>query len=262
MQNCQDAARLLYEEVFGVFGALKEPRQRADGLCGVTTPKPSECRTCHIAFPSRSRLHEHLRASGHTERRCRGYRSQPVSEIIETGSTTNKAICKRYCEAFGFEPGGFTGTNVHSTAIRPGTTPAASLGPEETTPSHFSRPKPRHGFFGITISSTATKAPATTPSEAILSLDSSPIEEAKGLDRFGDDTGYEGVTFKERGYPRSPVSDRASLRSSFTTVPAAFSLSLRFSSTLRETSAARKQHLRKVRRKLIHWQAHPSKFKR
>jgi hypothetical protein len=30
-----------------------------------TTPKPSECRSCHMAFPSRSRMHAHLIATGH-----------------------------------------------------------------------------------------------------------------------------------------------------------------------------------------------------
>jgi hypothetical protein len=219
MQNYQDAARLLYEEVFGVFGALKQPRRRADGLCGVTTPKPSECRTCHIAFPSRSRLHEHLRASGHTERRCRGNRGQPDSEIIETGSTTNKAIRKRYREAFGREPGG----SMTSTP----------LGPEETTSSHSNRRQPeqyQHAFMGITVPSMARR-PVATPlepekaSEQSWCIDNAEtvssaadeiyIPTPPSLDRFNNNTGYEGVTFKERGYLQTPVSDRASLSFSF-----------------------------------------------
>jgi hypothetical protein len=265
MQNYQDAARLLYEEVFGVFGELgthNQPRRRADGLCGVTTPKPGECRACHIAFPSRSQLHQHLRASGHTERRYRTNRAQPDSEIIRTGCTTNQAIRKRYREAFGHEPTGFTGTNVQSTA--------PSLEPEETTSSHSNRRQPRHAFFGIARASTASETPATTPlelNETAPSLEAALADETyiptpPGPDRFDDNTGYEGVTIKERGYPPSPVSDRARLRSSFTTVPAAFPLSLRFSSMLRETSTARRLQRLRVRRKLLHWQARPGKLKR
>jgi hypothetical protein len=125
----------------------------------------------------------------------------------------------------------------------------------------------QHVFFGITIQPTATEAPAASaislqPEEAASSQDSSPIDEAGNPEFFSIKTGYKGVTIKERGYPRSPVSDCTSLSSSFTTAPAAFPLSLRFSSMLRETSTAQRQHLRKVKRKLIHWQARPGKFKR
>jgi hypothetical protein len=141
--------------------------------------------------------------------------------------------------------------------------------------------------MGTTVLSMATGTPATTPLElnetapsleALLSDEAALSKKSPSFDisknapnaadetyiptlRFNDNTGYVGVTFKERGYSRSPVSDRASLKSSFTTVPAAFPLSLRFSLMLRETSAARRLHLW-VRRKLIHWQAHPAKLKR
>jgi hypothetical protein len=46
----------------GFFGGTpKPPSQNAR----MAVPKPSECRTCHEAFPSRSKLHAHLLASGH-----------------------------------------------------------------------------------------------------------------------------------------------------------------------------------------------------
>jgi hypothetical protein len=243
VQNYQDAAGLLYE--YNVR-ADRQPRQRADGVCGMTTPKASECRRCFQAFPSRSRLHEHLRVTGHneTERNTR----QP--EIIESTLTTTKAINERFREIVMGEQRAFMGINVQSTV--------ACREPEKTTSSHSNCRQPRHAFFGIAIASNTAKTPAASaiplqPEEAASSQDSSPIDEAGTPELFSIKTGYEGVTFKERGYPRSPVSYRASLRSSFTTVPAAFPLPLRLcSSILRETSAAQRQHLKKVKRKLIY----------
>jgi hypothetical protein len=54
------------------------------------------------------------------------------------------------------------------------------------------------------------------------------------LDRFNNNTGYEGVTFKERGCQRTPVSDRASLSFSFklTAEPPAFPSHLRVRSSV------------------------------
>jgi hypothetical protein len=222
VKKFQDGARLLYEHRVSSKSSLHRCKC-SNGFFGTgrkndhpthtrpTTPKPSECRHCRQAFPSRSRLHTHLRATGHHQRKSN--RHQPAQyEIIV--STTTKTVRERF--------------------------------PEATT--HIKQP----AFFGITILPIETGASATTP------LDS---KEATGRDCFKN-TGYEGVTFKERGYPRSPFSDRASLRSSFTTVLAASPLLLRFSSMPQETSAARRLHLRRVRRKLIHWQARPGKLKR
>jgi hypothetical protein len=221
VQRFEDGARLLYEHHIsskstshrckfsnGFFGTKRTNTWAKHSR--PTAPKPSECRHCREAFPSRSRLHTHLRATGHHQRKSNRY--QPAQyEIIQ--STTTKTVRERF--------------------------------PEATT--HIKQP----AFFGITTLPMATGESATTP------LDS---KEATGRDCIDDNTGYEGVTFKERGYPPL-LSDCASLKSSFTTVPAAFPLSLRFSSMLRETSAARRLHLR-VRRKLIHWQARPGKLKR
>jgi hypothetical protein len=51
------------------FGAdeRQSPRRSTKHSC-VTTPKPSECRSCHEAFSSRSQLPTHLAATGHNRR--------------------------------------------------------------------------------------------------------------------------------------------------------------------------------------------------
>jgi hypothetical protein len=58
-QNAHFAA--VYCASKGFFGGSSSPPQKAR----VTIPKPSECRICHEAFPSRSKLHAHLLASRH-----------------------------------------------------------------------------------------------------------------------------------------------------------------------------------------------------
>jgi hypothetical protein len=57
-QNAHFAAEYCASK--GFFGGHPPPRNAR-----LTVPKPSECRACREAFPSRSRLHAHLRASGH-----------------------------------------------------------------------------------------------------------------------------------------------------------------------------------------------------
>jgi hypothetical protein len=188
VQTYQDDTRLLYERsprfksyqhghADGFFGN----RRMNDHSKPPPTPKPSECRYCGAEFPSRSRLHTHLRTTGHHQR---------------------ESNC-RQLDQF------------------------------------------QHAFFGITIQPMATEAPAASaiplrPEEAASSQDSSPIDEAGNPELFSIKTGYKGVTVKERGYPRSPVSDCASLSSSFTTEQPAFPFSLCFSSMLPATSAARR----------------------
>jgi hypothetical protein len=203
----------------GFFGT----RRMNDNSKRLSTPKPSECRYCGEEFPSRSRLHTHLRATSHHQRLPR--RPTPTTQ------------CEQY----------------------------------------------HHAFFA---SQTAT---------------------CTGVEKEGIKTGYEGVTLKERGYPRSrPASDSdrddAGLTSVFTaelpTVPSPLCssvlaepetstarrsitlpfplssllaanstarrsamLQLRFASILAARSASRSLRLR-VRRKLIHWQARPAKLKR
>jgi hypothetical protein len=269
VQKYQDSARLLYEQ--SVRSKLYQ-HEHADVFFGTgrtndhsqhsrpPTPKPSECRHCREAFPSRSRLHMHLRATGHHQRKSNRRQSE-------------------------------------------------------------------YAFFGIPIQPMATEAPAASaiplqPEEAASSQDSSRIDNAAtvssaadeiyiptppSLDRFNNNTGYEGVTYKERGYLRTPVSDRDSLSFSFKltadseppafpsplrsssilaepetstarrsiTLPFPLSsllaakstarrsamLQLRFASILAARSASRSLRLR-VRRKLIHWQARPAKLKR
>jgi hypothetical protein len=179
VKKFQDGARLLYEHR---VNSESTPRQCkcSNGFFGTgrkndhpkhsekPTPKPSECRKCHDEFPSRSRLHAHLRATGHHQRKSN--RRQP----------------EQYQRA----------------------------------------------FIGITLPSMATGTPTTTP----LGPDEIYIPTPPSLDRFNNNTGYEGVTFKERGYQRTPVSDRASLSFSFklTAKPPAFPSPLRSSSTLAE----------------------------
>jgi hypothetical protein len=162
------------------------------------------------------------------------------------------------------------GINIRSTATRPQPTPAASLeleettgapattplGPEETTSSHSNRRQPepeqyQHAFMGITVPLMARR-PVTTPSslepekaseeswcidnaETVSSAaDEIYIPTPPSLDRFNNNTGYEGVTFKERGCQRTPVLDRASLCFSFklTAEPPAFPSHLRVRSSV------------------------------
>jgi hypothetical protein len=254
VKKFQDGARLLYEHRVnskstphwckcsnGFFGTGRKNDHLKHSE--KPTPKPSECRKCHDEFPSRSRLHAHLRATGHHQRKSN--RRQP----------------EQYQRA----------------------------------------------FMGITLPSMATGTPTTTP----LGPDETYIPTPPSIDGFNDNTSYEGVTFKERGYPPSPVSpltpvsDGASLNFSFklTAEPPAFPsplrsssvlaehesstarrsitlpfplssllaanstarrsdmLQLRFASILAARSASRSLRLR-VRRKLIHWQARPAKLKR
>jgi hypothetical protein len=192
------------------------------------TPKPSECRHCREAFPSRSRLHVHLRTTGHHQRKSNRHQP-PQYEVIVSANT--KTVRERFAE--------------------------------------------QHAFFGITMQPMATGTPTTTP----LGPDEVDIPTPPSVDRFNN-TGYEGVTIKERGYPLSPVSEGSSLRFSFTNERPAFPFPLRLSSMVRATSAARRsamlqlrfasilaarsasRSLRlRVKRKLIHWQAHPAKLK-
>jgi transposase InsO family protein len=79
-----------------------------------TTPKPSECRGCHEAFPSRSRLHAHLLASGHNrvasrahfavikskhvapldhEARLASYHYAEAQFVLHPGSTDTRVCC-------------------------------------------------------------------------------------------------------------------------------------------------------------------------
>jgi hypothetical protein len=230
VKKFQDGARLLYEHRVnsestphrckcsnGFFGTGRKndhPKHSEK-----PTPNPSECRKCHDEFPSRSRLHAHLRATGHHQRKSN--RRQP----------------EQYQRA----------------------------------------------FMGITLPSMATGTPTTTP----LGPDEIYIPTPPSLDRFNNNTGYEGVTFKQRGYPLSPVSplspgsDPASLSPSCTAEPTAFSFPFHCSHIFTATSAARRppalptrfvsmpramsaalrlQRLR-IRRKLIHWQTRPGKLK-
>jgi hypothetical protein len=59
-QNAHFAA--VYFASKGFFGGPTSPPSQKARLAA---PKPSECRTCQEAFPSRSKLHAHLLASGH-----------------------------------------------------------------------------------------------------------------------------------------------------------------------------------------------------
>jgi hypothetical protein len=76
-------------------------------------PKPSECRTCHEAFPSCSRLHAHLLTSGHNrpaqanfavikskhvaprdhEARLASYHYAEAQFVLQPGSTDSRASC-------------------------------------------------------------------------------------------------------------------------------------------------------------------------
>jgi hypothetical protein len=79
----------------------------------MTYPKPSECRTCHEAFPSRSQLHAHLLASGHNrpaqahfavikskhvaprdhEARLASYHYAEALFVLQPGSSDTRASC-------------------------------------------------------------------------------------------------------------------------------------------------------------------------
>jgi hypothetical protein len=198
VQRFEDGARLLYEHHFsskstshrckcsnGFFGTRRTNTWAKHSR--PTAPKPSERRHCRKAFPSRSRLDTHLRATGHHQRKSN----------------------RRQLEHAFF-----------SILI-----PSMTTGAPASTPRDLEE---------------AIKAPATTPSEATPSQDSSPIDEAVNPDSFNDKTGYEGVTFKARGYPRSLNPDRASVKSfsSITTVSATLPLALLLFSMHRQTGSA------------------------
>jgi hypothetical protein len=157
----------------GFFGT----RRMNDNSKRLSTPKPSECRYCGEEFPSRSRLHTHLRATGHHQRKSN--RRQP----------------EQYQRAF-------MGITVPSMARRPAATPS-SLELEKASEESWCIDNAE------TVSSAADEIYIPTP---------------LSLDRFNDNTGYEGVTFKERGCQRTPVPDHASLSFSFklTAEPPAF----------------------------------------
>jgi hypothetical protein len=94
----------------GFFGGLPSSAPQKPR---VTSPKPSECRTCHEAFPSRSRLHAHLLASGHNrpaqahfavikskhvaprdrEARLASYHYAEAQFVLQSGSTDSRASC-------------------------------------------------------------------------------------------------------------------------------------------------------------------------
>jgi hypothetical protein len=175
----------------GFFGT----RRMNDNSKRLSTPKPSECRYCGEEFPSRSRLHTHLRATSHYQRLPSPHRPSPT--VPE----------EQYQRAF-------MGITVPSMARRPAATPS-SLEPEKASE------EPWCINNAETVSSAADEIYIPTP---------------PSLDRFNNNTGYEGVTFKERGCQGTPVSDRASLSFSFklTAEPPAFPSPLRPSSVLAE----------------------------
>jgi hypothetical protein len=98
-QNAHFAAQYFASQ--GFFGKNPDKANRS------TTPKPSECRACHLAFPSRSRLHAHLLASGHN-------RSAPAdkcfnvvkSKRVAPPSAEARLASYHYAEArFALQPG-------------------------------------------------------------------------------------------------------------------------------------------------------------
>jgi hypothetical protein len=84
------------------FGAdeRQSPRRSTKRSC-VTTPKPSECRSCHEAFPSRSQLHTHLAATGHNRRQHKttttptAVASTAQSTPVPEESTSSEEPCMR-----------------------------------------------------------------------------------------------------------------------------------------------------------------------
>jgi hypothetical protein len=106
-QNAHFAA--VYCASKGFFGGSSSPPQKAR----ITIPKPSECRTCHEAFPSQSKLHAHLLASGHNrpvqahfpvikskhvtprdhETRLASYHYAEAQFVLQPGSTASRLSC-------------------------------------------------------------------------------------------------------------------------------------------------------------------------
>jgi hypothetical protein len=72
----------------------------------MTTPKPSECRACHEAFPSRSRLHAHLLASGHNRLASKAHFTVIKSKHVTSDDHEARLASYHYAEArFVLHPG-------------------------------------------------------------------------------------------------------------------------------------------------------------
>jgi hypothetical protein len=83
----------------GFFGESHKAR--------ITRPKPSECRTCHEAFPSRSRLHAHLLSSGHNRASpAKAHFTVIKSKRVATEDHEARLASYHYAEAqFVLQPG-------------------------------------------------------------------------------------------------------------------------------------------------------------
>jgi hypothetical protein len=109
-QNAHFAAAYCASQSF--FGKAPKPPPQS---IRITTPKPSECRNCQEAFPSRSKLHAHLLASGHNrpspgkahftvikskhvapqdhEARLASYHYAEAQFVLQPGSSDSRTSC-------------------------------------------------------------------------------------------------------------------------------------------------------------------------
>jgi hypothetical protein len=89
----------------GFFGETSRPPSHK---ARIAYPKPSECRTCHEAFPSRSKLHVHLLASGHNRTAAgKAHFAVIKSKHVAPQDPEARLASYHYAEAqFVLQPGG------------------------------------------------------------------------------------------------------------------------------------------------------------
>jgi hypothetical protein len=110
-KQCQNAhVAAAYCASKGFFGGIPSATTQKSRM---TSPKPSECQTCHEAFPSRLWLHAHLLTSGHNcpaqahfavikskhvaprdqEARLASYHSAEAQFVLQPGSSNSRISC-------------------------------------------------------------------------------------------------------------------------------------------------------------------------
>jgi hypothetical protein len=227
----------------------------------LSTPKPSECRYCGEEFPSRSRLHTHLRATSHHQRLPSPHRPSPTIPG------------EQYHHAF-FASQTATGTGVEKEGIK--------MGYEGVTLKERGYPRSRSASdsdrddAGLTSAFTAelpTVPSPLCPSVTLAEPETSttvPSPHCSSVTLAETETSTtvssphcSSVTLAETETSTTRTSAPLPLR--FSAIPPATSaahrwaaLELRFASLLMGRAMIR----RRITRQLIHWQVRPGRLKR
>jgi hypothetical protein len=261
-----DGARLLYEHCVtskstphrcncsnGFFGT----RRMNDNSKRLSTPKPSECRYCGEEFPSRSRLHTHLRTTSHHQRLpprpspiIPGASEQDQRAFFGLQTTVDKAGFKTGYEGATLKERGYPLSRPASDSDRDDAGLTSAFTAElPTVPSPLCS----------SVSLAETETSTTVPSPHCSSVTLAETEASTTV----PSPQCSSVTLAETETSTTRTSVPLPLR--FSAIPPATSaahrwaaLELRFASLL----MGRAMIHRRITRQLIRWQVRPGRLKR